>query len=195
MAPKRTSAKAKSRHVFGQARKRPKCRGRACTPAFYEPPADLGNAEPGDAGVLPTGVHCPEPEKCFGIRPKHFRRSSPAGVLSIGSRRFRDTKVTRHGERAYRMAMAASDREDAAPMVTTSGTALPVGALVGMSRFICTSPEYTRPSNAIVAAGTATPPRLTLTGSMGVGKGGPVGWAPSASVVFTRPCPVSQNAT
>src|ERR1019366_8318841 len=99
------------------------------------------------------------------------------------------------GERAYRMAMVASAREEAPPMLTTSGTALPVGALAGMSRLICTSPEYTRPAKTTLAAGTWTPPRLILTGSMGLGKAGPVGWVPSARVVFTRPCPVSQNST
>src|ERR1039458_4533516 len=36
---------------------------------------------------------------------------------------------------------------------------------------------------------------LTLTGSSGFGKGGPVGCVPSCWGVSTRPCPVAQKAT
>ena len=41
---------------------------------------------------------------------------------------------------SYCMAMVASVREDAPPIVTTSETAFPVGAFAGISTLICTSP-------------------------------------------------------
>jgi len=46
------------------------------------------------------------------------------------------------------MAIVASVREEAPPMVTTGGTAAPVGASPGIFIFTCTSPQKISPSNA-----------------------------------------------
>src|ERR1035437_1813628 len=77
------------------------------------------------------------------------------------------------------MAIVTPARLDTPPTVSTRGTALPVGALSGISRLIWISPAYTNPAKTMLASGITTPPRLTLTGSRAFGKGGPIGCVPS----------------